>query len=254
MRILRYSAEGAGASWGVLDGSRVERLQASPLAGELRRSGERHELEAVTLLAPTKPTKIIGVGRNYPAHAAEHNAPVPPEPLIFLKPPSSVIGPGQAIELPALSGQVEHEGELAVVIGRPGRRIPEAAALEHVAGYTAANDVTARDLQRGDPQWTRGKGFDTFCALGPWIETALDLEGARLTCAVNDELRQQGSPAEMVFSVPRLVAFISEVMTLETGDVILTGTPAGVGPLAPGDVVTVVIEGLGALTNPVVSA
>lgn len=254
MQILRYRSDGAGACWGVLERGRIERLLASPLAGELRRSGERLALEAVAPLAPTTPTKIIGVGRNYPAHAAEHNAPVPVEPLIFLKPPSAVIGPGQAIELPPISRQVEHEGELAVVIGRPGRCIPEAAALAHVAGYTAANDVTARDLQRSDPQWTRGKGFDTFCALGPWIETALDLDGARLTCLVNGELRQQGSPAEMVFSVPRLVAFVSEVMTLETGDVILTGTPAGVGPLRAGDVVTVAIAGLGELTNPVISA
>jgi len=194
------------------------------------------------------------VGRNYPAHAAEHQVAVPEQPLMFLKPPSTVIGPGEAIRLPALSSRVEHEAELAVVIGRRGYQISPERALDHVLGYTAANDVTARDLQRADAQWTRGKGFDTFCPLGPWIETELDLARVGIRCSVNGELRQQGRLAEMVFGVEQLVAYISQVMTLEPGDVILTGTPAGVGLLAHGDVVSVEIDGLGELSNPVLGA
>ena len=253
MRLVRYLIDDQ-PTWGMLEGDRVERLQDSPLTAPVQRTGQSLPLWDVTLLAPTLPTKIVAVGRNYPAHAAEHEVPVPQEPLIFLKPPSAVIGPGESIRLPSLSRQVEHEGELAVVIGRRGRCVDEVSAQEHVLGYTAANDVTARDLQRGDPQWTRGKGFDTFCPLGPWIETELELSGAGLTCSVNGELRQQGQLSEMVFSVDRLIAFISQVMTLEPGDVILTGTPAGVGPLVHGDRVSVSIDGLGELTNPVQAA
>jgi 2-keto-4-pentenoate hydratase/2-oxohepta-3-ene-1,7-dioic acid hydratase in catechol pathway len=193
------------------------------------------------------PRKIIGIGRNYPAHAAEHAAEVPKQPLLFLKPPTAVIGPGQTVILPPQSTRVEHEAELAVVIGREGRWIREEQAADYILGYTVGVDVTARDLQFSDPQWTRGKGFDTFCPLGPWIETALDLSAARISCWVNEQLRQQGLPAEMVFSVPQLVAYASTVMTLQPGDVILSGTPAGVGPLIEGDRLRVKIEGIGLL-------
>ncbi|NLE76877.1 MAG: fumarylacetoacetate hydrolase family protein [Chloroflexi bacterium] len=210
-------------------------------------------LAQARLLAPCAPTKIIAVGRNYAAHAAEHGSQVPPEPLFFLKPPSSVIGPGDAIVYPALSQHVEHEGELAVVIGRRMRHVADEDALAGVLGYTCAVDVTARDLQRKDGQWTRGKGFDTFCPLGPWLALGLDPTDLALACRVNGQLRQQARTGEMVFPVSHLIACASQVMTLEPGDVILTGTPAGVGPLHPGDQVEVEIEGIGLLRNPVVA-
>jgi 2-keto-4-pentenoate hydratase/2-oxohepta-3-ene-1,7-dioic acid hydratase in catechol pathway len=252
MRIVRFQQdENSQPSWGWIseDGS-VGQLEGPPFDG-LRCQEARLPLDAVRLLAPTVPTKIIGVGRNYPAHAAEHKVQVPTSPLIFLKPPSAVIGSGQSIVLPPQSQRVEHEGELAVVIGRRGSHILADAAAQYILGFTAGNDVSARDLQRSDPQWTRGKGFDTFCPLGPWIETELDIADVGVTCSVNGQLRQQGSTREMVFSVGRLMEYISAVMTLEPGDVILTGTPAGVGPLEAGDRVTVTIEGLGTLENPV---
>jgi 2-keto-4-pentenoate hydratase/2-oxohepta-3-ene-1,7-dioic acid hydratase in catechol pathway len=208
-------------------------------------------LRAVHLLAPIQPGKIICVGRNFAAHAKEHDAEVPESPLLFLKPPSSIIGPDTAIRLPPQSEQVEHEAELAIVIGKSGRWISPQDALQHVFGYTLANDVTARDLQRKDGQWTRSKGFDTFCPLGPWIETEFDSTDALITCHVNGDMRQMASTRDMVFTVRQLIAFSSTIMTLEPGDVILTGTPAGVGPLTSGDVVEVSIEGLGTLRNPV---
>jgi 2-keto-4-pentenoate hydratase/2-oxohepta-3-ene-1,7-dioic acid hydratase in catechol pathway len=197
------------------------------------------------------PSKIICVGRNYIEHAREHNAEVPEMPLIFLKPPSAVIGPGDTIFLPPQSSKVEHEAELAVVIGKRGKRIPVETALESVLGYTIANDVTARDLQLTDGQWTRAKGFDTFCPLGPWIETEMDSADVLITGSVNGEMRQMASTRDMVFSVSQIVAYVSAIMTLEPGDVILTGTPAGVGLLLPGDTIEVKIEGLGSLSNAV---
>ena len=206
---------------------------------------------ACTCMHRLKPGKIIAVGRNYVDHAKERGVDVPEIPLIFFKPPSSVIGPEEAIILPPQSTRVDHESELAVVIGKAGRWIQADQAMNHVMGYTAANDVTARDLQQRDGQWTRGKGFDTFCPLGPWIETELDPSDTILRCRVNGEMRQMGSTREMVFTVQQLIAFISTVMTLEPGDVILTGTPAGIGPLVSGDVVEVEVEGIGVLRNPV---
>jgi len=222
--------------------------------GERQREEATLPLEAVRLLPPVQPSKIICVGRNYAAHAAEHQAEVPEIPLIFLKPPSALIGPGEAIVLPPQSQQVEHEAELAVVIGKRGRWIAPEEAQEHILGYTIANDVTARDLQRRDGQWTRGKGFDTFCPLGPWIDTDFDPADALITCRVNGDVRQMGSTRDMVFRIPQLIAFISSVMTLEPGDVILTGTPAGVSPLHDGDSVEVEIAELGLLRNPVRAA
>jgi 2-keto-4-pentenoate hydratase/2-oxohepta-3-ene-1,7-dioic acid hydratase in catechol pathway len=182
-------------------------------------------------------------------HAREHGNEVPDVPLIFLKPPTSLIGPGATILLPPQSERVEHEGELVIVIGRGGRHIEPADAADYILGYTIGNDVTARDLQRRDNQWTRAKGFDTFCPLGPWIDTEFDPTDALVTCHVNGEMRQMGSTHDMVFQPPQLIAFISSFMTLEPGDVIMTGTPAGVGPLLPGDTVEVKIEGLGSLSN-----
>ncbi len=204
------------------------------------------------LLAPVIPTKVVAVGKNYVDHASEMGGHVPELPLIFLKPPTSVIGPLQAIRLPPASEEVHHEAELAVVMGKVARNVAIEETGAHILGYTAANDVTARDLQRADGQWTRAKGFDTFCPLGPAIDTELDpLEGLSIICRVNGDIRQTGSTADMVFGVGELVAHISSIMTLLPGDVILTGTPAGVGPIEAGDTVEVEIEGIGVLTNPV---
>ena len=209
-------------------------------------------LADVRLVAPVLPSKVVAVGRNYLDHVREMGADKPPsEPMIFLKPSTSVIGPGEPILLPWQSEQVEHEAEIAVVIGRLCRDVPEDRVNEVILGYTCANDVTARDLQGTDGQWGRAKGFDSFCPLGPWIETDLDVEDATVTCTVNGELRQSAVGADMVRAIPELVAWISSVMTLLPGDVILTGTPAGVGRLEAGDETSVSISGIGTLTNPV---
>lgn len=251
MKILRYRQDPESPpTWGWLSEDRIGILDGSPF-GPFRRQEALLPLDRVQLLSPTSPGKIICVGRNYIAHAAEHAAEIPQLPLLFLKPPSSVIGPGEPIIVPPQSSQVEHEAELAVVIGERGRWLTPEEASEAILGYTVAIDVTARDLQRSDGQWTRSKGFDTFCPLGPWIETDLNPADALITCWVNGQIRQMASTRDMVFPVRQLVAFISSIMTLEPGDVILTGTPAGVGPLEPGDVLTAEIEGIGELSNPV---
>lgn len=251
MKLIRFlRAPDRSALWGWVRDDRVGLLEGSPFEA-FRRQEPVMPLESVRLLSPAQPGKIICVGRNYAAHAAEHDSEVPSIPLIFLKPPSAVIGPGEAIFLPQQSQQVEHEAELAVIIRQRGRWISPSEAAEYILGYTVGNDVTARDLQLSDGQWTRGKGFDTFCPLGPWIDTELDPSDALITCTVNGQLRQMASTRDMVFPVPRLLAFISSVMTLEPGDVIMTGTPAGVGPLLQGDEVKVEIGGIGALVNPV---
>ncbi len=251
MKLVRFLLDPeAPPSWGWVQDERVGVLDGTPFEA-FRREEAVLPLASVRLLAPVAPGKIICVGRNYPAHAAEHGVETPSLPLLFLKPPSAVIGPGQAILLPPQSHQVEHEGELAVVIGQAGRWISPEQAQAHILGYTAANDVTARDLQNSDGQWTRGKGFDTFCPLGPWIETELDPADVLITCSVNGQMRQMASTRDMIFPVRQIVAFASSVMSLNPGDVILTGTPAGVGALTSGDEVSVEIEGLGTLTNPV---
>jgi 2-keto-4-pentenoate hydratase/2-oxohepta-3-ene-1,7-dioic acid hydratase in catechol pathway len=250
MRIIRYSHGKDLPRFGWIYEGKVGSLEGSPFS-EYRRLEATLSQEEVRLLPPVEPSKIICVGRNYVAHAKEHDAEVPIIPLTFLKPPSSVIGQGETIILPPQSKQVEHEAELAVVISKPGRWIQPENALEHVLGYTAANDITARDLQRSDGQWTRGKGFDTFCPLGPWIETDFDPADAMITCHVNGEMRQMASTRDMVFNVQQLIAFSSSFMTLMPGDLVLTGTPAGVSPLQNGDVVEVTIEGIGKLSNPV---
>jgi 2-keto-4-pentenoate hydratase/2-oxohepta-3-ene-1,7-dioic acid hydratase in catechol pathway len=250
MRLIRYTIGNDAPRYGWVYEDHVGPIEGEPF-GEFRRLEAEIPLHMVRLLAPFRPGKIICVGRNYAEHAREQNVEVPEIPMLFMKPPSAIISPGDTIILPPQSKQVEHEGELGVVIGRAGRWIPAEQALSHVMGYTAANDVTARDLQRRDGQWTRGKGFDTFLPLGPWIETELDPSDVLVQTRVNGEMRQMASTREMMFPVEQLIAFISSVMTLEPGDLILTGTPAGIGALQPGDVVEVTVEGIGSLSNPV---
>ena len=203
-------------------------------------------------MVESRPSKIVAVGRNYVAHARELGHEIPGEPLIFLKPSSAVVGDGDDVVYPHMSHRVDHEGELAVVIGRRCKDVAASDALGFVRGYTCANDVTARDLQESDGQWTRAKGFDTFCPLGPRVVADLDPASLGIVARVNGEVRQDGNTSEMLFGVPTLVAFISEVMTLEPGDVILTGTPPGVGPVQRGDLMEVEIEGIGVLRNRVV--
>jgi 2-keto-4-pentenoate hydratase/2-oxohepta-3-ene-1,7-dioic acid hydratase in catechol pathway len=250
MRIIRYQLGKDAPRYGWVNEDQVGPIEGSPLS-EFRRLEATLPYDSVRLLAPVQPSKIICVGRNYIAHAKEHGSEVPDLPLLFFKPPSAVIGIGETILLPPQSQLVEHEAELVVVIGRRGRWIQPENAFEHILGFTIGNDVTARDLQRRDGQWTRGKGFDTFCPLGPWIETEFDPADAMVSCYVNGEMRQMASTRDMVFGVRQIVAFASTVMTLEPGDTIMTGTPAGVGPLLDGDMVEVTIEGLGKLSNPV---
>lgn len=251
MRFIRYQYKNDAPRFGWVYEERVGALDGSPF-GEYRRMEAELPLSSVRLLAPVQPGKIICMGRNYAEHAREQDADIPEIPLIFLKPPSSVIGFGDRIHLPPQSQRVEHEAELAVVIGKRGRWIAAENALEYVLGYTIANDITARDLQRRDGQWMRSKGFDTFCPLGPWIETDLDPADVLISCRVNGEMRQMVSTREMIFPVPQVIAFVASVMTLEPGDVIMTGTPAGVGPLLPGDKVVVSVEGIGELHNTVI--
>lgn len=250
MRLIRYVTSNDAPRYGWVHEDKIGPIDGTPF-GDYRRLEAEIPLHTARLLAPVQPSKIICVGRNYAEHAREQNVEVPEIPLLFMKPPTAVIGPGEAIILPPQSKQVEHEGELAVVMGRTGRWIQANEALNYVMGYTVANDVTARDLQRRDGQWTRGKGFDTFCPLGPWIETELDPTDILVQTRVNGEMRQMASTREMMFPVEQLIAFISSIMTLLPGDLILTGTPAGIGPLLAGDTVEVSVEGIGSLKNPV---
>ncbi len=250
MRIVRYQVKNDPPRTGWILDDQVGPIEGS-IFGEYRRLKADTPLDSVRLLAPAQPGKIICVGRNYVEHAKELGNDVPKVPLIFLKPPSSIINPGDPILLPPQSRQVEHEAELVAVIGKRGRNITPEQAREYILGYTVGNDVTARDLQKSDGQWTRAKGFDTFCPFGPVIDTDFDPSDALVTCKVNGEPRQMASTRDMVFNVNTLIAFISSVMTLEPGDLIFTGTPAGVGPLLDGDEVVCEIEGLGVLRNPV---
>ncbi|MGH9788405.1 MAG: fumarylacetoacetate hydrolase family protein [Candidatus Acidiferrales bacterium] len=244
---------GGGARYGVLHGETVEELSAAPWAGGTP-TGKGHELGRVKLLAPCEPTKIVCVGRNYREHAAELGNPLPKEPLIFLKPPSAVIGPEEAIVYPAASQRVDYEGELGLVVGKRCRRLrPDENPFDYVFGCTCVNDVTARDLQKVDGQFTRGKSFDSFCPLGPVVAIGLDARSISVETYVNGERRQAGRTGEMIFGLDVIIRFIAGVMTLEPGDVIATGTPPGVGSLRPGDVVEVAVEGVGRLRNPVVA-
>ena len=261
VRFARFVHAG-GVSFGVVEGDgsglTVAEIDSLPFEA-VRKTGQRWALADIRLLAPIFSSKVIGVGRNYADHAAELGNEVPKEPLIFMKPSTSVIGPNDAIRLPPQSKQVEHEAELAVVIGATGaRRVDRAGAARAIFGYTCGNDVTARDLQRSDAQWTRAKGFDSFCPLGPWIVTDLDVSDIEVRCEVGRspdamEVRQIGRTKDMVFDIPSLVSYVSHVMTLLPGDVILTGTPAGVSQIVSGETVTVSIQGIGELRNPVVS-
>ncbi|MFZ2362728.1 MAG: fumarylacetoacetate hydrolase family protein [Anaerolineae bacterium] len=257
MRIARARLASGATCYGWLEGDRFQPLNGSPFeqpVHELAAAGQAEPPGAWTLLAPCQPSKVVCIGRNYAEHAAEHGVAAPAEPLVFLKPPSAVIGPDQAVILPPLSQRVEHEGELVVVIGRRARHLRVDNALEVVLGYTCGNDVTARDLQRSDGQWSRAKGFDTFCPLGPWIETELDWTAQQVQCLVNGQVRQSAGADAMIFGVPELLAYVTAVMTLEPGDVLMTGTPSGVSPLRAGDGVTVAISGIGVLSNPVRAA
>lgn len=248
MRIVRFLDRDGSPRYGWVLEDKVGVIIGTPFDA-FRRATAEMPLAGLTLLPPATPSKIVCIGRNYVAHAKELGNEVPDVPMLFLKPPSSIIANGETIVLPPQSQQVEHEAELAVVIGKRGRWLDPESAKDYILGYTVANDVTARDLQKRDGQWTRGKGFDTFCPFGPWIETDFDPADAVVTCTVNGELRQMGSTRDMVFSVRQLIAYISSVMTLEPGDIILTGTPSGVGALKDGDEVLVSIEGLGELRN-----
>jgi 2-keto-4-pentenoate hydratase/2-oxohepta-3-ene-1,7-dioic acid hydratase in catechol pathway len=267
VRIARFTA-GDDPLFGVVTGeldefgqaaddSVVVELVGDPLYSGIQPTQTEHRLADIRLLAPVIPrSKVVAIGKNYAAHAAELGGEVPEEPLMFLKPNTAVIGPGDQILYPPQSQRVDYEGELAVVIGRICRDVPPEQATDVILGYTIAIDVTARDLQKKDVQYTRAKGFDSFCPLGPWIETDLDphdfAEGRRVQTHLNGDLVQDGSTKDLIFDIPTLVAHVTSVMTLLPGDVILTGTPEGVGPMQPGDEVEVSIEGLGALTNTVV--
>lgn len=263
MRVARFRTNDNTIAFGIFDeaehgeGEELVELIADPLVAGYETTGRRFAVDEVTLLAPVIPrSKVVCIGKNYHDHVAEMQdrgmgGEAPAEPLLFLKPNTSVIGPDDEIVRPSISDQVEYEGELAVVIGAVAKEVPEERALEVVFGFTIGNDVTARDLQYRDGQWARAKGFDTFCPLGPAIETDLDFENARIETRVNGEVRQQSSTEHLIHSIPKLVAHASQAFTLLPGDVILTGTPKGVGVLEPGDVVEVEVEGIGVLRNTV---
>ena len=255
--VVRYARDGDThyGHYGLLEGASITRLSAAPWLGG-RPTSARDRREDVLLRAPVEPTKIVCVGLNYRAHVAESatmlpGAEPPSEPLLFLKPPSAVIGPGVSIRLPPGVTRMDPEGEMAIVIGRRARAVSLERAMEHVAGVTAFNDVSARNYQRSDGQWTRAKGFDTFAPVGPWVALGLDPGRLVVECRVNGALRQRGLTADLIFPVPLLVSHISHIMTLEPGDLIATGTPAGVAPIQPGDRVEVEVEGVGVLENPV---
>ena len=251
MKIVRVDAESDDITYGTVEPDGIRLYHGSPFF-QWERSETVLPITEVKLLAPVIPTKVVAVSRNYVSHATEMGSDVPDTPVLFLKPPTTVIGPMATIKLPGQSAEVHHEAELAVVIGRVTRNVSPEGAGDHILGYTAANDVTARDLQRRDVQYTRAKGFDTFCPLGPAIDTEFDpTEGHAITCKVNGVIRQQASTDELIFGVADLVAFVSSIMTLLPGDVVLTGTPAGVGPIVEGDHVEVEIDGLGVLVNSV---
>jgi 2-keto-4-pentenoate hydratase/2-oxohepta-3-ene-1,7-dioic acid hydratase in catechol pathway len=257
MRIARALKPDGVISYGVVTGDEFQPVEGTPFERapeQLRSLGGALPLAQLRLLAPCQPSKVVCIGRNYVEHAAEHGAEVPKEPLLFLKPPSAIIGPGEAIVTTPLSSQVEHEAELVAVVRTRARHLTRDNALASLLGFTCGNDVTARDLQRRDGQWSRAKGFDTFCPLGPWIETELDPSDLSVSCHVNGEVRQQGATRDMVFDVADLLVHVTAAMTLMPGDVLMTGTPSGVSPIHPGDIVDVSVSGVGVLRNPVVRA
>ncbi len=259
MRMVRFKTE-TKTGYGIFEGMVIKEIKQDPTGAagglpcdpdQLTVTGNRYLPEAVTLLAPCRPSKIVAVGLNYRSHAEELRMPLPDEPLLFLKPSTAVIGPGDAIIYPPMSRRVDYEGELGVIIGAVAKNVSERQAKKHILGYTCFNDVTARDLQGRDKQFTRSKSFDTFAPMGPWIETELDPDNLTVQSYLGGVLKQSGTTADLVFSVDRLLAFISRVMTLLPGDVIATGTPAGIGPMQAGDTIEIVVEGIGRLHNTV---
>ena len=260
MRIIRFSAPeklgvGTDPLFGVLnDQDAILVLRGDPIYSGIVPAEKSLKLSDVKLLAPVIPrSKVVCIGKNYADHAAEMESEVPSEPIIFIKPNTSVIGPNEVIIWPRMSDRVDYEAELAIVIGRICKEVPASKAKDVIYGYTLANDVTARDLQKRDGQWSRAKGFDTFCPLGPWIETEFVPGDQKITSTLNGEVKQSSMLSEMIFKVPQIVEFVTNVMTLLPGDVILTGTPAGIGPMPAGASISVSIEGLGTLTNKVSS-
>jgi 2-keto-4-pentenoate hydratase/2-oxohepta-3-ene-1,7-dioic acid hydratase in catechol pathway len=249
------SGDGNGAGAVALAVAEIAGHPFGPGPDDVRLTGNQYPVDDVRLLAPVLPSKVVAIGRNYAEHAREFGNEAPPKPLIFLKPSTSVIGPGDLIVRPvALSERVDFEGEMAIVFGRLCRDVPPERVPEVIFGYTCANDVTARDLQASDGQWSRAKGFDTFCPLGPWIETDLDPADQQLTTTVNGEVKQDSSTSLLIHDIATLVSYVTAVMTMLPGDVLLTGTPAGVGPVVAGDSVSVTIDGIGTLTNRVVDS
>lgn len=257
MRIARFSPArqiSISPLYGVVDSElMISVLAGDPIYSPISYTGEKLKLADVKLLAPVIPrSKVICVGKNYADHAAEMNSEVPKVPVLFIKPNTSVIGPNDPIVWPAMSQRVDHEVELAVVIGKVCKEVKKENASDVIFGYTIANDVTARDLQKIDGQWSRAKGFDTFCPLGPWIETELDTSKLQLTAHVDGELRQSGNTADMIFDIPTIIEFVTQVYTLLPGDVILTGTPAGIGAMPEGALTSLTIEGIGTLSNTII--
>lgn len=253
MRIARFTPPkeiSAAPVFGVVNGDEIEILSGDPLYAGVVKTGEKVALDKVKLLAPVIPrSKVVCVGKNYADHAKEMDSDVPEQPVIFIKPNTSVIGPDDAIIWPAMSKKVDHEAELAIVIGKICKDVPKERVKDVIFGYTIGNDVTARDLQKIDGQWARAKGFDTFCPLGPWIETELDPRDLAISAEVDGQVRQSDRTSSMIFDIPTIINFISQVYTLLPGDVILTGTPAGVGVIPVGSKVSITVEGIGTLTN-----
>ncbi len=249
MKLVRFQVHGRTAC-GILQGEEVTELEGD-LFGTLKTPATGHTLAGVRLLSPCSPSKVVAVGLNYRDHARELGLPVPDTPIIFLKPPTAVIGPGDIIRFPGMSSQVDFEAELGIVIKDRIKDIRPEEARGHILGYTCANDVTARDLQKKDGQWTRAKSFDTFCPVGPWIETDLEPDDLLVESFLNGVQRQSSRTSQFIFNADHIISFISQVMTLYPGDLVITGTPAGIGPMAPGDEIEVRIEGIGSLKNTV---
>ncbi len=251
-RLYRTDKPGGGSQYVAERDGEWHVVTSDIFAGKIV-EGEEFDHEGAKFLAPVLPSKIVCVGLNYRDHALEQGKPLPPEPLLFIKPSTTVIGPGAAIENPMWAGRIDHEAELGIVIGKAARNVPIGKASDYILGLTCVNDVTARDLQNKDGQYTRCKGFDTFAPIGPCIALGLDGKDLEVRGYVNGQMRQNSRTRELIFTIPELVTFITSVMTLLPGDIISTGTPSGIGPIAPGDSVTIHVEGVGALTNPVVS-
>ncbi len=251
MRIIRAKRENEIFYAILAENDRVLRLKGQPYR-EIVKDGREYPLSEVRLLAPAEPTKIVCVGKNYKAHADEMKEGQPEEPLLFLKPSTCVVGDGDDVVYPGISKRLDYEAELGVVIGKAARNVEPGCAKEYIFGYTCLNDVTARDIQKGDGQWTRGKGFDTFCPIGPWVETELDAGNVRICSVLNGETRQNSTTAMMTHSIDKLICYMSACMTLLPGDVVATGTPEGIGPMQRGDVIEVRVEGIGTLKNRIV--